>query len=72
MSLKVLMRSWTRYLYLYLVSNSTHGEEFEVQSRNFLTWIEGLKLKSIQISFGLPRIWLAKDLMCGQGVNESN
>jgi hypothetical protein len=29
------------------VTNSTHGKEFEVQSRNFLTWIEGFKLKSI-------------------------
>jgi hypothetical protein len=29
-------------LYLHLVTNSTHGEEFEVQSRNFLTWIECL------------------------------
>jgi hypothetical protein len=27
---------WTRYLYLHLVTNSTHGEEFEVQIRNFL------------------------------------
>jgi hypothetical protein len=33
---------WTRYLYLHLVTNSTHGEEFELQSRNFLTWIESL------------------------------
>jgi hypothetical protein len=48
--------TWRRYLYLHLVSNSTHGEEFEVQSRNFLTWIEGLKLKSIQISFVSIRI----------------
>jgi hypothetical protein len=27
---------WIRYLYLHLVTNSTHGEEFEVQPRNFL------------------------------------
>jgi hypothetical protein len=31
-------------LYLHLVTNSTHGEEFEIQSRNFLTWIKSLNL----------------------------
>jgi hypothetical protein len=31
-----LDETWTRGLYLHLVTNSTHGEEFEVQSRNFL------------------------------------
>jgi hypothetical protein len=30
-------------LYLHLVTNSTHREEFEVQSRNFLSRIESLK-----------------------------
>jgi hypothetical protein len=30
---------WARYLYLHLVTKSTHGEEFDVQSRNFLTQI---------------------------------
>jgi hypothetical protein len=34
--------------------------EFEVQSRNFSTWIESLKLKSIRISFVSIRIWLTK------------
>jgi hypothetical protein len=29
-------------MYLHLVTNSTHGEEFEVQSMNFSTWIESL------------------------------
>jgi hypothetical protein len=38
------------------VGNSTHGERFEVRTRNFLTWIECLKLKSIQISFVSIRI----------------
>jgi hypothetical protein len=37
-----LDETWTRDLYLHLVTNSTHDEEFEVQSRNLLTWIEGL------------------------------
>jgi hypothetical protein len=30
-------------MYLHLDTNSTHDEEFEVQTRNFLTWIEGFK-----------------------------
>jgi hypothetical protein len=30
---------WTRDFYLYLVNNSIHGKEFEVQTKNFLTWI---------------------------------
>jgi hypothetical protein len=51
-----LDETWTGEFYLYLGTNSTHGEEFEVQSRNFLTWIEGLKLNSIRISFVLIRI----------------
>jgi hypothetical protein len=29
---------WTRDFYLNLVTNSTHEEEFEIQTRNFLTW----------------------------------
>jgi hypothetical protein len=29
--------TWTRDLYLHLVTNSIHGEEFRVQTRNFLT-----------------------------------
>jgi hypothetical protein len=44
-NLHILDESWKRYLYSHLVSNSTHGEEFEVPSRKFLTWIKGLKLK---------------------------
>jgi hypothetical protein len=31
---------WKRFLYLHLLTNSTHGEEFKVQSRNFLTRVE--------------------------------
>jgi hypothetical protein len=31
---------WKRLLYLHLLTNSTLGEEFEIQCRNFLTWIE--------------------------------
>jgi hypothetical protein len=30
---------WTRDLYLHLVTNSIHGEEFGVQTRNSLMWI---------------------------------
>jgi hypothetical protein len=33
----ILDETWTRHLFLHLVTNSTHGEEFEVQSRNILT-----------------------------------
>jgi hypothetical protein len=29
---------WTRDFYLNLVTNSTHEEEFEIETRNFLTW----------------------------------
>jgi hypothetical protein len=32
-----LDETWTRYLYLHLVSNSIYGGEFKVQSRNFLS-----------------------------------
>jgi hypothetical protein len=41
----------TRYLYLHLVTYSTHGEEFEVQSRNFLTRIQKFKSRLNQIPF---------------------
>jgi hypothetical protein len=37
-----LDETWTKDLNLNLVTNSTHEKEFEVQFRNFLTWIEGL------------------------------
>jgi hypothetical protein len=37
-----LDETWKRDLYLHLVTNSTLGKEFEVQSRNSLTWIDGL------------------------------
>jgi hypothetical protein len=30
---------WTNDFCLYLVTNSTHGKEFEVQTRNFLACI---------------------------------
>jgi hypothetical protein len=30
-----LDETWTRDLYLHLVTNSTHGREFKVQTRNF-------------------------------------
>jgi hypothetical protein len=32
-----LNEAWTRDFYLNLVTNSTHEEEFEIQTRNFLT-----------------------------------
>jgi hypothetical protein len=31
-----LDETWARALYLYLVTNSTLGKEFEVRTRNFL------------------------------------
>jgi hypothetical protein len=34
-----LDETWTRDLYLRLLTNSTLGKEFKVQTRNFLTWI---------------------------------
>jgi hypothetical protein len=34
-----LDETWTRDLYLHLLTNSTLGKEFKVQTRNFLTWI---------------------------------
>jgi hypothetical protein len=40
-------KTWSRDLYLHLVINSTLGKEFEVQPRNFLTWIESFN----QIAF---------------------
>jgi hypothetical protein len=43
------MKTWTRDMYLHLDTNSTLDEEFEVQTRNFLTWIEGFKSKLNQI-----------------------
>jgi hypothetical protein len=51
-----LYEIWTKGGCFHLGTNSIHGEEFEVHTRSFLTWIEGLKLKSIRISFGLSRI----------------
>jgi hypothetical protein len=30
--------TWERDFYLHLDGNSTHEKEFEVQTRNFLTW----------------------------------
>jgi hypothetical protein len=36
------VETWTRELYLNLVTNSIHGEEFQVQTRNFLTWMVNL------------------------------
>jgi hypothetical protein len=35
----ILSEIWTKGLCLPLVSNSIHGEEFEVHTRNLGTWI---------------------------------
>jgi hypothetical protein len=40
------MKTWARDMYLHLDTNSTHDKEFEIQTRNFLTWIEGFKSDS--------------------------
>jgi hypothetical protein len=46
-----LNETWTRDFYLHLVTNSTHDEEFEIQTRNFLTLSRRFKLK---IKFEFP------------------
>jgi hypothetical protein len=40
------MKTWARDMYLHLDTNSTHDKEFKIQTRNFLTWIEGFKSDS--------------------------
>jgi hypothetical protein len=33
-----LDETWTKEFHLNLVTNSTHEEEFEIETKNFLTW----------------------------------
>jgi hypothetical protein len=34
----IFYETWIKVFCLHLVTNSTHDEEFDVQTRNFLTW----------------------------------
>jgi hypothetical protein len=53
-SLEKLGDTWIKGLYLHLVTNSIHGDEFGGQTRNSLTWIWRFKSK-IKLK---PFIWL--------------
>jgi hypothetical protein len=62
---QIFMKLGSRSPVWNLVTNSTHDDEFEVETRNFLTWSWRFDSKLNQISFISTRTWLTKDLVCG-------
>jgi hypothetical protein len=44
--------TWTRDLHLHLVTNSTHGKEFEVQTKNFLDLDSKAQIEGVVTALG--------------------